>query len=109
MQLPLEKSSNSTDEAGEPIVDTFLARSHNPPTFLQMLSNLSDSPIRPASRLSDVTLAVADPLSVPGDGVTTMAASGGPGATQASVLVDATMDGRDPPAARLHLTRCELT
>ena len=98
MQLPLENSSNPTvDAAGPsspqkvaPIVNTFLGRARETPTFLEMLDNLSDSPVR---RPRD--------------------AANGP---QAPVLVDATMDGldppvamRDPPTATYHLTRCEFT
>jgi len=98
MQLPLEFSSNPTAEAAEPssppkvapISDTFLGRPREPPTLLKMLDDLSDSPAR---RARDVAAAIGDPFSV------------GP---QAPVLMDATMDGRDPPMARRHLTCCEF-
>jgi len=115
MQLSLEKSSNPIVEAAEPssprrvdpTVDTSLGRTRYPSPFLQMLSDLSDSPARPGGP-SDGTIGVVDPHPNPVGGATTTATSDGH-PTQASVLVDATMDGRDPPVVRGHLTRCEFT
>jgi len=114
MQLPLENSSNPTVEAAEPswpsmeapIFDTFFGRTREPPTFLRMLDNLSDSPAR---RPRNASTASGDSLSVPGNQPTRTATSDRADAPQAPILVDATMDGRDPTVIRHHLTRCAFT
>jgi len=72
-----------------------LGRTRYRPTFLQMLDNLSDSPAR---RARDAATAISDSLSAPGHGA----------ASSAPVLVDATMDGCNPPVVKHHLTRCEF-
>src|SRR6188768_2775435 len=106
MQLPHENSLNTNVKAAapssirqmEPKIETFLHRSRDPPTFFQMLSNLTDSPVRPVHTPSDPSFVSGN------DDVPTTASDYAP---QTSTLVDATMDGCDPPEARRHLTRCE--
>lgn len=122
MQLPHEKTSNLAEPSepfssrkADPTLDAFHGRAQNSPSFLQMLSNLSDVPARPAPRLSGGTIAANDPHSIQ---PAAMADSDGPNVRQASVLVDAAMDGRDPPVTAMdeqdppivkrYLTRCEL-